>query len=73
MNQPPPPPPAPQGAEEAPEPAAMPNGVLITVTADEGDQELTIQTLGDVKQTELPGLLGVARKMAEARLGIGGG
>ena len=52
-----------------------PDGILITVTSanGDGDQELAIQTLGKVKQTELPGLLGVARNLVEAQLGIGRG
>lgn len=59
-------------SKKRPAPTPPANGVLVTVspTGENGDQEVSVQPLGEVKQTELPALLGIARNMAEARLGI---
>jgi len=47
------------------------NGVLVQLAEGEnGDREMTIQALGEVRITELPTLLGIAKKQAERELGI---
>lgn len=48
-----------------------PNGVLVTLQAAEnGDQALGVQVLGNVKQTEAPTLLELAAKVARGQLGL---
>lgn len=48
------------------------NGVLVQLAPgeQEGALVLNISALGEVKQTEIPTLLGLAKKTAEQQLGI---
>lgn len=59
----------------AEEPPKTVNGLLVQFEPGEkeGDRDITVTALGDVKQTELPTLLGLARRVTENQLGIGGG
>ncbi|HET7120314.1 MAG TPA: hypothetical protein VFI17_03560 [Solirubrobacterales bacterium] len=54
------------------EPAAA-DGILISLQRDGDQVQLDVTSLGDVRVTELPALLGLARKLSEDRLGIGRG
>lgn len=72
MSQTPPPPPPPQKEPESgPDDTSQVDGVLIQIEkAEDGEETVSIQPLGAVKRRELPGLLGIARKVSEAGLGI---
>lgn len=50
----------------------VPNGVLVTLEPGEkeGDVQVGVAPLGTVKHTEIPALLGIARRMKEEQLGI---
>jgi hypothetical protein len=49
------------------------DGVVIRVRREGEQTHLDVTPQGDVRVTELPALLGLARKLSEERLGIGRG
>lgn len=50
----------------------VPNGVLVIAEEVDGDTQISVEPTGKTKQTELPVLLGLARKLAERQLGVEG-
>lgn len=63
-------------AKEAQAPPEKPvDGILVQLGEEDekGGRDISVATLGTVKTTELPALLGMARRIIEQQLGIGGG
>lgn len=48
------------------------DGILVRLTtAEDGSQQITIQSLGDTRTAEVPTLLRLAAQVAEKQLGLG--